>query len=78
MSNLAIICDPHYCQHWHYMGSELLQNNRATYFPWQAKESIHRFVMEPVSASISLTSILTVIPKLEGIRFYLYSVVCNH
>ena len=78
MSNLAIICDPHYCQHWHYMGSELLRNNRATYFPWQAKESIHRFVMEPVSASIPLTSILTVIPKLEGIRFYLYSAVCNH
>ena len=57
------------------MGSELLQNNRATYFPWQAKESIHRFVMEPVSASISLTSILTVIPKLEGIRFT-YIVLC--
>ena len=60
------------------MGSELLQKNRATYFPWQAKESIHSFVMEPVSASISLTSILTVVPKVEGMGFYVYSGVCNH
>ena len=67
LSNLAIIRIPHYCQHWNYVGPELLQKNRATYFPWQAKESIHSFVVESVSASFISQAYDTVIPKLEGI-----------
>ena len=46
-----------------------------TYFPWQAKESIYSFVMEPVSVSISLTSILQLFQnwKVSG---FSYIVVC--